>query len=260
MTNSSACVLTGFLESLRSKKNSISESTANKKSSESLEDTFQSTLVKGGLIDLTHELEKSKKGQSSIFSQASTKGARKKQFHIVKDYIADVQLDSKKLRKDTQGIFPENCFIRHPCGPGHKPDFLVVINGWMLYWEMKTSTQGFNGKLNDKPIPAQSFVLCSSGSTKLTCPFTWFQVADIMNDETWAYYNAVLPRLRKARDDLRAATAHLFTDAVRGYASEVSLRGIVGWGQSNNDWFRKTINGFTPQQREQRVIDIIQAL
>jgi hypothetical protein len=253
-------VLIGFLESLRSSHDSIAESTANKKSSESLEDTFQSALVKGGLIDLTHELEKSKKGEFSFFSQASTKGARIKQFHIVKDYIADVQLDSKKLRNDTKSMFPENCFIRHPCGPGHKPDFLVVINKWMLYWEMKTSIGGFHGKLNDKPIPAQSFVLCSSGSSKIDCPFTWFQVADIMNDATWLYYNTLLPLYKKLRDDLRAATKHLYTEEVQEFASEASLRGIVGWGKSNNDWFRKTINGWTREDREQRVIDIINAL
>lgn len=253
-------VLIDFLLSLKQNTEFIAESTANKKSSQSLEDTFQRMLVKGGLIDLTHELEKSKKGESSIFSQAPTKGARTDQFRIVKDYIADVQLDSKKLRKDTQGMFPENCFIRHPCGPGHKPDFLVVISGWMLYWEMKTSTRGFNGKLNDKPIPAQSFVLCSSGSTKLTCPFTWFQVADIMNDATWRYYNTILPLYKKQRDEFRAATKHLYTEEVQECASEASLRGIVGWGKFNNDWFRKTINGWTPENREQRVIDIINAL
>lgn len=260
MNNSSADVLIKLLESLKSSKQSIGESTANKKSSESLEDTFQNTLRHGGLTDLTDELKKCQTGESSFFSAANTKSARKKQFHAVKNYIADIQLDCKKIRKDTQGLFPTNCFIRHPCGPGNKPDFLVVINGHMLYWEMKTSTRGFNGKLNDKPISAQSFVLCSSGSNKLDCAFTWFQVADIMNDDTWLYYNTVLPLYKKLRDELRAATKHLYTEKVRLFASEASLRGIVGWGTANNDWFRKTINEFTPQQREQRVIDIIKVL
>lgn len=252
--------LTNLLKSLKSSTQSIGESTANKKSSESLEDTFQTALSAGGLVDLTEELKKCQQGEPSFFSQAATKSARKKQFHTVKDYIADIQLDSKNLRKDTEGMFPANCLIRHPCGPGNKPDFLVVINGWMLYWEMKTSTRGFNGKLNDKPISAQSFVLCSSGSDKLDCPFTWFQVADIMNDDTWNYYNTVLPLYKELRDQLRSATKHLYTDNVRQCASEVSLRGIVGWGNANNDWFRKSINGLTPQQREQRVIDTIEAL
>lgn len=253
-------VVVKFLQSLQNKIHSIGESRANQRSSESLEDTFQSALTEGGLVDLTDELTKCKNGELSVFSQASTKTARLKQYRTIKGYIANVELDSATLRQDTKGIFPKNCFIRHPCGPGNKPDFLVIIYGWMLYWEMKTSTRGFHGKLNDKPIPAQSFVLCSSGSDKLDCPFTWFQVADIMNDETWAYYNAVLPLLRKLRDDLRAETAHLYTDAVRQYASEVSLRGIVGWGKANQDWFRKTINGLTREQREQRVISIIQNL
>jgi hypothetical protein len=212
------------------------------------------------LVDLTDELKKCQQGELSFFSKADTKSARKKQFHIVKNYIADIQLDSKNLRKDTEGMFPTNCLIRHPCGPGNKPDFLVVINGWMLYWEMKTSTRGFNGKLNDKPISAQSFVLCSSGSDKLDCPFTWFQVSDIMNDATWLYYNTLLPLYKKQRDELRAATKHLYTEEVQQFASEASLRGIVGWGSANNDWYRKTINGLTRDQREQRVIDTIKAL
>jgi hypothetical protein len=254
-------ILVDFLQSLRDTTKSISEGTANKQSSESLEDTFQKILSSGGLTDLTDELKKCQLGQDSVFSSATTKRARQNRFHVIKDYIKDIgPLESRAIRQDSKNMFPANCFIRHPCGPGDKPDFLVIINGNMLYWEMKTSKAGFHGKLNDKPIPAQSFILCSSGNKKLDCPFTWFQVADMYNEETWVYYNTVLPLLKKFRNDLRSSTNSLYTDNVKKCASEISLRGIVGWGNKNNDWYRKDFNGLSRADREQRVIDLVNPL
>lgn len=253
-------IIIKFLESLKQSSKSISESRANKQTSESLEDTFQQTLTNGGFADLSSELKKCQQGQSSIFSTAITQRGRKQDYKKIKKYIQDIVLESSEIRQDNDNVFPTNCFLRHPCGPGNKPDFLVIVNGYMLYWEMKTSTNGFSGKLNDKPIPAQSFILCSSGNKKLDCPFTWLHVSDIYNNETWLYYNTVLPLYKKLKDELRATTKHLYTEKVRPFASESSLRGIVGWGSENNDWFRKPINGLTPAQREQNVINILKNL
>jgi len=50
--NSHAKTVIDFLESLRQTTKSISESRANKISSESLEDTFQQVLSDGGFVDL----------------------------------------------------------------------------------------------------------------------------------------------------------------------------------------------------------------
>jgi hypothetical protein len=258
--NSHAKTVIDFLESLRQTTKSISESRANKISSESLEDTFQQVLSDGGFVDLSKELKQCQDGKPSTFSKATTQSGRKEDYKKIKKYIQDIVLKSREIRQDIDNLFPKNCFLRHPCGPGNKPDFLVIVNGYMLYWEMKTSTGGYSGKLNDKPIPAQSFVLCSSGGKKLDCPFTWFHVADIYNDETWAFYDRILPLYKKYKNALREEIKDIFTDNVKKCASVPSLRGIVGWGTENNDWYRKTINGFDRAQREQNVINILKNL
>lgn len=253
-------IVIDFLESLGKAKTHIAESRVNEVSSDSLENSFQQVLTAGGFEDLTLELKKCQKGEINKFSKATTQSARKEDYKKIKKYIQNIILESSEIRKDTENIFPTNCFLRHPCGPGNKPDFLVIINGNMLYWEMKTSKGGFSGKLNDKPIPAQSFVLCSSANKKLDCPFTWFHVSDIYDDETWNFYNVLLPLYKKHIDDLRNEINSIFTPNVQKYASKPSLRGIVGWGKDNNDWYRKTIKGVDRAQREQNVINILKSL
>ena len=186
MMNNQKNVVIDFLLSLQDSKKSVAESTANKKSSESLEDTFQKSLVDGGLVDLTLELEKGHQGQTNYFSTSLTKSARVRRWKEIKEYINNYGTSTHQmLRKDEQGIFPSNCFIRHPNGSQNHIDFLIIVNGWMLYWEIKTGG-GLSGKLNDRPIPSQFFVLsCSRHKTVKDKPFTWFQMGDIMSTEAY---------------------------------------------------------------------------
>ena len=107
-------ILTKFLESLKQTTESISESTANKKSSESLEDTLQKVLINNGLLDLTADLELCHKGEINYFSNATTKSARKTQWGVIKNYINDYgPSDQQTLRTDLNGMFPANCFQKH---------------------------------------------------------------------------------------------------------------------------------------------------
>jgi hypothetical protein len=257
--NSHAKTVIDFLEQFRHNIEIMSENTANKKSSTSLEDLVQETLLKAGFQDLTGDLDNCHKGLLSYFSTASTKGARKKRYHEIKEYVnAYGGLSNTQLRQDTDSVFPTNCFIRHPNGPQNHIDFLIIINGYMLYWEIKTGG-GLAGKLNDKPIPAQFFVLmCSRHKEAKESPFTWFQMADLMNDKTYNYYNKVLAKYAEFVKEIR--TVDGYDKDVQECASRPSLRGIVGWGKGNNDWYRKTCNGLDRTRREQNVINILKNL
>jgi len=205
--NSHAKTVIDFLEQFRHNIEIMSENTANKKSSTSLEDLVQETLLKAGFQDLTGDLDNCHKGLLSYFSTA---------------------------------------------------DFLIIINGYMLYWEIKTGG-GLAGKLNDKPIPAQFFVLmCSRHKEAKESPFTWFQMADLMNDKTYNYYNKVLAKYAEFVKEIR--TVDGYDKDVQECASRPSLRGIVGWGKGNNDWYRKTCNGLDRTRREQNVINILKNL
>ena len=254
--NSHAKIVIDFLEQFRHNIEVMGENTANKKSSTSLEDLVQETLSKAGFRDLTKELENCHQGLPGYFSNATTKGARKKRYHEIKDYVNSYGSMSKaQIRQDTDNVFPTNCFIRHPNGGQGHIDFLIIINGYMLYWEIKTG-KGLSGKLNDKPIPAQFFVLmCSQHKKVKESPFTWFQMADIMNTKTYNYYDKVYPKFADFVKEIRAVDG--YDKDVEECASRPSLRGIVGWGKGNNDWYRKTINGFDRTQREQNVINIL---
>ena len=248
-------ILTEFLESLKQTTESISESTANKKSSESLEDTLQKVLINNGLLDLTADLELCHKGEINYFSNATTKSARKTQWGVIKNYINDYgPSDQQTLRKDLNGMFPANCFIRHPNGSQNHIDFLIIINGWMLYWEIKTGG-GLSGKLNDRPIPAQFFVLsCSRHKEAKDLPFTWFQMGDIMSNSAYKEAGQVEILINNYKKELQLLTGKT------EYLSKASLRAIYGWGKSNNDWYRKTINSLDRATREQKVLDLINSL
>jgi hypothetical protein len=257
--NSHAKAVIDLLESLQLQNEVLGENTANKKSSTSLEDVVQESLVSAGFQDLTGDLDNCHKGLLSYFSTASTKGARKKRYHEIKEYVnAYGGLSNTELRRDTDNVFPTNCFIRHPNGPQNHIDFLIIINGCMLYWEIKTGG-GLAGKLNDKPIPAQFFVLmCSRHKEAKESPFTWFQMADMMNIETYNYYDKVLAKYADFVKEIRNVNG--YNEEVAKFASKPSLRGIVGWGKENNDWYRKTCNGLDRTQREQNVINILKNL
>jgi hypothetical protein len=254
--NSYTKAVVDLLESLQLQNEVLGENTANKKSSTSLEDVVQKSLVSAGFQDLTEELDNCHKGLPGYFSTASTKSARKTRYHELKEYINDYGgLSNTQLRQDTKKVFPSNCFIRHPNGPQNHIDFLIIINGYMLYWEIKTGG-GLSGKLNDKPIPAQFFVLmCSRHKEAKESPFTWFQMADMMSIETYEFYNNVMSTYADFVKQIRLMPG--YTESVAKFASKPSLRGIVGWGKENNDWYRKTCNGFDRVQREQNVINIL---
>lgn len=257
--NKHSDVLISFLESLRSQTEIFAEDTANRKSSTSLEDLVQETLLQNGFQDLSLELENCHRGLPNFFSQASTKSARKKQYNRIKEYINNYgTLSNAEIRQDLEEVFPKNCFIRHPNGAQNHIDFLIIINGYMLYWEIKTGG-GLSGKLNDKPIPAQFFVLmCSRHKTVKASPFTWFQMADLMNNETYNFYETIMSKYTDYIKEIRSVAG--YTTTVAKYASQPSLRGILGWGKDNNDWYRKTCNGMSRAEREQYVINILKGL
>lgn len=254
--NSHAKTVIDLLKSLRLQNEVLGENTANKKSSTSLEDVVQESLISAGFQDLTEDLDNCHKGLPGYFSTASTKGARKKKYHEIKEYVnAYGGLSNTQLRQDTDNVFPTNCFIRHPNGPQNHIDFLIIINGYMLYWEIKTGG-GLSGKLNDKPIPAQFFVLmCSRHKEAKESPFTWFQMSDLMSLETYEFYNTVMLTYANFVKQIRLVPG--YSESVAKFASKPSLRGIVGWGKENNDWYRKTCNGLNRTQREQNVINIL---
>lgn len=257
--NSYSKAIIDLLKNLQIQNKILGENTANKKASTSLEDTLQESLIAAGFQDLTQDLDNCHKGISGYFSTASTKSARKKKFHEIKQYVnAYGGLSNNKLRRDSDNVFPKNCFIRHPNGPQDHIDFLIIIDSYMLYWEIKTGG-GLSGKLNDKPIPAQFFVLmCSRHKKVKESPFTWFQMADIMNFKTYNYYDKVLAKYSDFVKEIR--TIDGYDKDVEECASRPSLRGIVGWGKGNNDWYRKTINGLDRTQREQNVINLLKNL
>jgi hypothetical protein len=257
--NQHVSALIEFLEKLQLQTEVIGENTANKKSSTSLEDLVQQTLLLAEFQDLTTELENCHHGLPNVFSNAPTKGARKKRWHEIKEYVNDYgSLSNTQLRQDTKNIFPKNCFVRHPNGPQNHIDFLIIVNGYMLYWEIKTGG-GLAGKLNDKPIPAQFFVLmCSRHKKVKESPFTWFQMTDLMSPDTYKFYDSVMSKYSDFIKEIRMVPG--YTENVAKFASKPSLRGIVGWGKDNNDWYRKTCNGFDRVQREQNVINILKNL
>lgn len=258
MTNSSAQVLISLLTRLQSSTDILEENLANKKSSTSFEELIQIELVKGGFQDLSEEWVKCKKGMASYFSNESIKRARLERHKTLKSYVNEFGgLKTTELRRDVWNHFPKNCFVRHPNGSQDSIDFLIVVNGYMLYFEIKTGG-GLSGKLNDKPIPAQFFVImCSRHKEVADNPYTFFQMGDMMSDETYNYYLAVEELTRQQKVALKNLP---YSNKVKQFASKASARTICGWGKENNDWYRKSANGLSRQDREANVLSLLSNL
>ena len=248
-----------FLTELKSRKDSLGESLANKKASTSLEDTFADVLTAAGVQDLSDDWRRLKDGESGYFDSSNTKSYRKNLFKQLKAYVNDIgSWKSLDLREDTDKLFPKDCFIRHPNGPNGHIDFLIILNNKMLYWEIKTGG-GKSGKMNDRLIPAQFFVLMSSRHTDLNCPYTFFQTGDIMTDQAYNFYEGAVEIFSQMKKQLKSLPGR-DQDSVKQYIGSIGARLIVGWGKANDDWYDDPIKGLTSTQREAKVLDMLRAI
>jgi hypothetical protein len=248
-----------FLTGLKSRRDFIGENLANKKVSTSLEDVFSETLTAANLQDLTEDWKLLQNGEAGYFDQSGNKTFRKNLFKRYKDYVnLTGGFHKPDLRTDTEGVFPANCFIRHPNGPNGHIDFMIVLNHKMLFWEIKTGG-GRSGKLNDRHIPAQFFVLMCSRSESLDCPYTFFKMSDIMTDEAYGFYETAMIRFDEMKRELKQLQGY-DSPRVKDYLSRPGARLIVGWGRANDDWYEGEINELTASQREVKVIDMLRSI
>lgn len=248
-----------FLLDLKDRKDSLGESLANKKASTSLEDTFADVLTKAGVQDLSDDWRQLMNGESGFFDKINAKGYRKNLFKQLKVYVNDIKSwKTVDIRYDTENKFPKDCFIRHPNGPNGHIDFLIILNHKMLYWEIKTGGNK-SGKMNDRLIPAQFFVLMSSRHESLDCPYTFFQTGDIMTDEAYDFYEGATKIFAQMKNKLKSLPGRE-KDSVKQYLSRIGARLIVGWGKGNDDWYNDPIKGLTSTQREAKVLDMLRAI
>lgn len=248
-----------FLSELKNRKDSLGESLANKKASTSLEDTFAEVLVQAGLQDLSDDWVKLKDGNACFFDLTGTKSYKKTLFKELKAYVNDYGTwKDTAIREDTDHRFPENCLIRHPNGPNGHIDFLIILNRKMLYWEIKTGG-GKSGKMNDRLIPAQFFVLMSSRNETLDCPYTFFQTGDIMTDAAYGFYEGAVEIFAQMKKQLKALPGR-DDIMVKNYLGTIGARLIVSWGKDNDDWFDGEIKRLTAAQREANVLNMLKAI
>jgi len=252
--------LVDLFESLRKNQDRYTEVLENNtrlSAGKSFERSIIKTLIENGYDDLSDDFERKNfenRPQSQKLEQLVGKlETKRSRIEWHKRFRKAVRENLSDLASMIKSEFPY--VIAQPLGSKRPPDLLIVNNDQSIKVGLKTGS-GKQPKLNDRPFGQDEIVVFHSNNEKKQHGRTTFAFgSDIIPLD---HLNTEMARKKRFKELYEKDL--LEYPPLEGSVIKTNPRARVDLTKHASDWFGKTINGLSREEREQRVIDHLASL